>query len=142
MSPARDAVAEAVSEVFEVATFRALEPDPTAEAHGARVEAVVTFGGDRPGRLRLWVERADAAPLARCFLGLDEGETVAEDEVRDTIGELANMVCGGVLRRLNPVDTVDLEPPAVEAVATVDACEPVYLRSEEGRVACALEWAE
>lgn len=130
------ALVEAVVEVFEVAVFRLVEPDPAPAPGGGWVEAVVRFGG---GRLRLWIERADAAPLARCFLGLDDGEPLAEADVHDTVGELANMVCGGALRRLDPIGVARLASPEVGEVAEVTAAAPVWMRCDEGRLACALE---
>lgn len=39
---------------------------------------------------------ADCGRLAKAFLGMEENETLSDNEVADTIGELANILAGGI----------------------------------------------
>ncbi len=52
-----------------------------------------------------------AAVLAAGFLG--EDDTVADAQVRSVVGELANVLCGVVLGRMDPKGRFVISPPQV-----------------------------
>lgn len=92
---------ESVEEVLETMFFLTVEQevdwaDVAAKEH---LFAEMDFQGAAEGRLELAVS-ADLAPmLASGFFGKDESE-LSEAEIRGVVCELANMLCGSVLSRL------------------------------------------
>jgi len=43
--------------------------------------------------------------LARAFLRMGDGDEIAEDDVVDALGEMANVIAGGVKRRMAKLDS-------------------------------------
>jgi CheY-specific phosphatase CheX len=92
---------ESVEEVLETMFFLTVEQEVEwAEVcEKEHLFAEMDFQGAAEGRLELAVS-ADLAPmLAGGFFGKDESE-LSEAEVRGVVCELANMLCGSVLSRL------------------------------------------
>jgi hypothetical protein len=76
------------------------------------VIARLTFEGDPPGCFTLRVTKSAACSIAADFLGAEESE-LSEREVSDVICELANMICGSVLSRVESNTTFRLASPRV-----------------------------
>lgn len=68
-----------------------------SELEGHKVVGVVSFAGDIMGVVSIHVDRIFAQIMARSMMGLEEGETAGESDIRDVIGELSNII-GGKLK--------------------------------------------
>jgi CheY-specific phosphatase CheX len=91
-----DSIMETLDAMFFTACFGA----PEAEgAPPAEMAAEVAFEGRPPGRLTLRMAAAAARSLAANFLG-EEEDALSERQVGDVLCELANMVCGFVVSRV------------------------------------------
>jgi CheY-specific phosphatase CheX len=89
----------------------------TAGAHGSHevsIEAVVEFRGMANGAVLLRCTHDSAADIARGLLMLGAEENVELAEVRDALGECANMVTGVLKRRaLDPHGEFRLSLPKI-----------------------------
>ena len=72
------------------------------------VVAWVDLHGGWTGRAVVTTERGTADDLARALLDLPAGEPVAEDDLRDAFGEIANVVGGNVKALLPFTGTMGL----------------------------------
>lgn len=103
----------AAGEVLETMFFEEVvatgeNPPGTADLVAARVG----FRGSRSGTFRLWLPGPSAERLAAGFLGLDDAVEAA-GRTGQVVSELANMVCGSVLSRLEAGSAFSLEAPAL-----------------------------
>jgi CheY-specific phosphatase CheX len=106
------ALAESAQEVLEKMFFLDLSPAGPELAASQTISAEVIFDGDPPGSFRLAMDRNSARSAAADFLGLDPSElnTVQQNEV---LCELANMICGSVLSRIESNATFRLGKPEI-----------------------------
>jgi hypothetical protein len=118
-------LASAVEEVLETMCFATVlassegtGPPPAPEdgapaaAPAITLSAELNFHGGIPGRFRLRLPLNLARGIAAGFLGRDETE-VSDTQAREVAGELANMICGSVLSRLEGEATFNLSHPEV-----------------------------
>ncbi|MBY0504887.1 MAG: chemotaxis protein CheX [Bryobacteraceae bacterium] len=75
-----------------------------------RLAVMLRFRGSPSGDLSLSVTRAAMAPLAAAFLGEDE---VSPTQVDEMACELANMLCGSLVSRLETRMSFDLSSPTL-----------------------------
>ena len=80
------------------------------------VAATAVFGGDMQGSLCVAAGPWAARLLAASFLGREDDSTITEAEVRLVACEMANMVCGNALSRIEPqggfrIATPEIGPP-------------------------------
>ena len=91
-------IVAATKEIFEtmiMVGIEAGEPCVTPpESFSCSLSAVVSLTGGRQGHLSIHLPNAVAIGLTGDFLGL-EVESI-DDEVRDAMGELANMIAGSI----------------------------------------------
>ena len=113
-SPIHQAIEEAVIEVLEKMFFVSAVACTGAPAEPVWVE--VAFQGDPPGRVLVQASSQAVIAIAANFLGLDSSE-VEPRQVSEVAGELANMICGTILSRLESTATFRLSPPRVLAGA-------------------------
>ena len=111
----RDALSTAVSDVLESMFFlealgEAPEPPPEAET----VTALVTFDGDPPGSFYMRLASMAANSIAADFLGEDPG-TLTEQQSTSVTLEMANMICGAVLSRIESSGSFRLGTPRIAA---------------------------
>lgn len=102
-----------VAEVLETMFFCETEPAPEAGAPAppvGRMCVEVDFAGAPSGRFWLWLAPAAAKRMAADFLGLDH-EEVDEDKAAQTVCELANMICGSIVSRLESHSAFQLSAP-------------------------------
>lgn len=86
------------------------------------IEAVVEFEGPARGAVVLRCSPEGAADIARGLLMLGEGDTVELAEVRDALGECANMVTGALkTRALDPHGNFRLTVPTIDTRVSVTA---------------------
>ncbi len=99
----REEVAQVAASVF--ASMLALElyeaPHPHAPAKGETLTAAVFLTGSWEGALLLQCCPDDARRFASCFLGEPPAAEV-NGEVRDVLGEIANMIAGNFKCTLRP----------------------------------------
>jgi CheY-specific phosphatase CheX len=97
----KDIVLDAAKEVFESMVFLSLDEstmavDPSDQAFLARI----TFRGGIEGCLSVQCDPGGARRIAAGMLCSETPEGLSESEVVDALGEIANMVMGGVKTRL------------------------------------------
>jgi hypothetical protein len=77
------------------------------------------FGGDISGRFGLHLEQATARTLAANFLGEADAD-VSSTEVSEVVGELANMLCGSLMSRVEGEHSFALSHPEAGLPAPPD----------------------
>jgi CheY-specific phosphatase CheX len=112
MSDLNALLAQVTEEVLENMFFSGVMGELEAPALGQRLCATVTFTGSSTGELGVSAPLATATALAAGFLG-SEDETVADSQVLAVVGELANVLCGVVLARMNPDGQFVISPPGI-----------------------------
>jgi CheY-specific phosphatase CheX len=112
------AVQESVVEVLEKMFFiRAFEePLEEGESSGCSITVYLAFEGDPPGSLTLRTTRAVGRSIAADFLGDDEA-ALSERQVEEVVCELANMICGAVLSRVESRAAFSLGSPQIQPAA-------------------------
>ncbi len=108
----RASVADVLEKMFFVRSFG--ESEETAAE--PQMVAQMAFDGDPPGSLKLQVTAPAARSIAADFLGAEEAD-LRDSEVGDVICELANMICGSVLSRVESNTTFRLETPRIVPAA-------------------------
>src|SRR5262245_37703469 len=76
------------------------------------IAAEVVFSGAPPGVFRLDLDPQAAAAAAASFLG-DAPEDLTTDRIQMVVCELANMICGAVLSRVESSATFRLSTPEI-----------------------------
>ncbi len=107
----------ATGEVLETMFFASIEEmarDRVEGGSGDRVGAMVAFHGACEGRLAISLDRGAVKGLAAGFFGEDAAE-MGVDQCESVMGELANMVCGAMLSRLERKAIFCLEAPVAFA---------------------------
>ena len=89
---------EIVSEIWEGMLGLAVVDDAEAGSSGGgrQVYAAVQITGAWDGAVIIECRETAAEVFAAALLGLDDGESADDDEVRDVMGELANMAGGNL----------------------------------------------
>jgi CheY-specific phosphatase CheX len=101
---------EVVADVLEKMFFSVVLGPGGPAAGESCMTAVVSFSGAHAGALCVCAGAKTVTKLAESFLG---EETVAESQVSATFGELANVLCGGVLGRIHPDGRFTISAPRV-----------------------------
>lgn len=122
-----DMVQSAVVDVFGGAFGLPMTAEPAGalvlngEPH---VAGAVGFIGDMTGVVYIYCTTRMARKIASRSMGLDEAGPEADDMVNDTVGEIANMVVGGVKAKLfdEGVQTVLTIPSIVRGSNFVIEC--------------------
>jgi len=130
-------VAERTLEQF---TFMFAIPDDDAEEFVPAAAASVKFEGPFSGRLVLQISAEMLSALALNLLGLGESEVPTEVEQRDSLQELANVICGNLLPAFAGTRAVfDVHSPQVmeDCNAISDSGSPAaeaLLALDEGQI--------
>jgi CheY-specific phosphatase CheX len=107
-----DAVTTAVNQAMEAMFFDAAEP--VAECDCCAGSEIITvclwFHDAMDGEFLLATPLPGAMALAASFMGLDNDE-VERTNAEQTLCELANIICGSALSRLEPSSELRLSPP-------------------------------
>lgn len=103
-------LATAVEEVLETMFFSEsmgpCEPEPA----GSGFEARVIFRGAMSGSVSVRISKATACNLAASFLGESE-DSLDDAQVAQVVCELANMLCGSIVTRMESHGVFDLAAP-------------------------------
>ena len=113
----REALPESVNDVLERMFFVqavGASPQQLPQAPDGQIVARVRFEGEPSGSLTLWLNALDALPIAADFLGADP-EEITEARSSEVICELANMICGSLLSRIEAGTTFHLATPQILA---------------------------
>jgi len=113
MSSLHQAVAEATDEVLSTMFFTMLDAPPETAANEPCLRVRVNFRGRWTGTLALCASLGASAEMAANFLGLDGPDSPAAPEQEAVAKELANMICGAALSRLDNKEVFELLPPVV-----------------------------
>jgi chemotaxis protein CheX len=111
----RDTLLSSAKEVFESMVFLALEEvEDLAPCDEAAFLGTVTFIGDIEGCLSVCFGQACARDIAAGMLCMETPEELADEDIVDAIGEIANMVIGTVKTSLQgQVDNITISIPSV-----------------------------
>ena len=103
---------EALNEVLESMCFLSSEDASSDKQQEAErwVGRRLDFRGPRDGCFGLRTPLPTARVIASNFLG-EEPEDIADDQVGEVIGEVANMVCGTFLASIDSHQAFDLTTP-------------------------------
>jgi hypothetical protein len=104
----------AATDVLESMYFTSVMGLSELPVTGPGWTAQLEFKGELSGSFRLGMSAETARLLAANFFGEEESE-VNETAVADMVGEMANMVCGSVLSRMETESHFKLSHPVVEA---------------------------
>jgi CheY-specific phosphatase CheX len=109
-------ISEAVDTVLETMFFTAPLGPAEMVSEGPVLEGRVSFVGIPSGVLSVRLSEASARTLTAGFLGKDEGlQTCSESN--QVVCELANMLCGMLVSKLETKGTFDLAAPELITVA-------------------------
>lgn len=116
----RSACQQAMMEVLETMFFEIPLDEPVqclaAQAGDGALAATASFGGSLTGSLTVMLDGDAARSLAASFLGMDPG--MEEDgpgpaELRSVVIELANVLCGATMSRMEPAGRLRIEQPVI-----------------------------
>ena len=107
----RESVEDVLAKMFFVETLGESASEPGAPP-AAAMGAEVTFEGEPAGTLTMRLTTSAADQIAADFLGLD-AEVVSPSRVAEVVCELANMICGSVLSRLESATAFHLATPRI-----------------------------
>jgi len=128
---------EAARDILEMMFFASPESSEVPEPWpGALLTAELRFDGALAGGFRIHIEKDCARALAGNFSGAFDP---AEMDAKATVGvlcELANMVCGATLSRLEPDSIFNLSSPQPVESGPAELCDGVqqWLRLDEGLI--------
>jgi CheY-specific phosphatase CheX len=109
-SDTKDLLESAVREVLEIMFLTEVSDRAATRPGPPSVYARLGFRGNPSGQFTLEVTRSGAHKLAANFLGLPP-DLVTQAQAGDVICELASMVCGSALSRIESETTFDLTQP-------------------------------
>jgi CheY-specific phosphatase CheX len=103
----------AASDVLESMYFTSVTGPSEVPLSGAGWTAGLEFKGELSGTFTLRMSMGSARLLAANFFGEEEAD-VSETAVADMVGEMANMICGSVLSRMETESHFKLSHPLAE----------------------------
>jgi len=110
------ALASAVEEVLETMCFAGVlasaegNVPPDADGSSPAITAALQFHGSQSGGFRVGLPMKLAHVVGAGFLGRDETE-LSDSQAGEVVCELANMICGSVLSRLESESTFQITHP-------------------------------
>ena len=118
-------ISEAVDAVLETMFFSAVLGPAEPETGDEILEARVAFRGRLSGTLGVRLSETSARLMAAGFLGEDE-DSLTDTQPDQVACELANMLCGSLLSKVESEESFDLASPELvpvesETVAVSDA---------------------
>ena len=105
-------LAQAAEEVLETMFFVSVTDEPVEEAEpGERLFVELRFQGTPPGVFRLALGWPTAQVVAGGFMGAEQDDDLSPAQVKGVICELANVICGNAVSRLESDSSFDLQAP-------------------------------
>ncbi len=140
-----DSLWQSTSEAFETTVM--LPVNRKDEALSLNSDSVVmgsiTFTGALLGILSVKCDCDSARKVARSMMMLEDDDPLESDEIEDALGEVANLVVGGLKSRImEKFGEIEISVPTVVSgkevhVATGRTAEKIRMTAENGR--CKLE---
>ena len=138
----RESVGEVLEKMFFISAFE--EPPSQPASFRPCLTAQLAFDGDPPGSLALRATCVAARSIAADFLGEDP-DALSARQVEEVVCELANMICGAVLSRvesravfrLSSPRIVPPEPVPVSADSSDLAAAPAEVAAALAEIGCA-----
>ena len=95
----------------ELSPLAALDdPKPFQQSE---VIGFIGMAGDFAGYVSIHVSRQQATDFTARLIGVDIEEITSEDEIRDAVGEITNMLAGNVKTALSALGLVEIALPTV-----------------------------
>ena len=107
-----EALAAAVADVLENMFFLEALGEASEALETEAIAVEIGFDGDPPGRFQMRLAPMAAQCFAADFLG-EDADLLSERQSEDVALELANMICGAVLSRLESSACFRLESPRI-----------------------------
>ena len=122
----------ALEQVWGSMLFTAMDlwSDESAPELGDGVQAQIELRGDWNGRIVLTCDSDVASQITGAMLGTSADEIITEDDVRDAVGEVLNVVGGSVKGALG--GTMSLGLPGVSHRTTPPPAERCFVVSWNG----------
>jgi len=137
-----EALTAAAGDVLETMFFSPVIGEATPETSHSEpaIMASLRFSGGRSGSFAVRVSAGAADTIAANFLG-EETDAPEPGQVRDVVCELANMICGSVLSRLDREAHFDLQHPELMETCSEPPPGSVcrFFELQEGQVALCLQ---
>ena len=111
----KDILLDSAKEVFETMVFMSLEEAQAAlDPAEVTLLAGITFMGDIEGSMNICCGMTCSKTIAANMLCMDSPDEVADEDVSDAFGEVANMVLGSIKTRLqDDVPNMQISIPSV-----------------------------
>jgi CheY-specific phosphatase CheX len=117
------AVTEVLEKMFFIDTAEVEAEGGLSVSGEDGINARLTFEGVPPGCLWLRLTSGAARSLAADFLG-EEASELSGQKIEEVIGELANMLCGSVLTRVESTTDFRLAAPEIVEAPVANAAQP------------------
>ncbi len=129
------ACTQAALEVLETMFFELPTGEPTLDGSppAPASQARAVFSGSACGELRVALSGGCPRSLAAAFLGLEE-EFTGESEQHSMVVELANVLCGSTLSRIQPDGRLHIEQPVFGAAGPAPPGPWLSFPLEHGRM--------
>ncbi|MGE5297172.1 MAG: chemotaxis protein CheX [Solirubrobacterales bacterium] len=111
-----DVILDGAKEVFESMVFMPLEKaaEPVSWADQQMCLATITFIGDMEGCFGICCDQPCVQAIVSGMLCLEPGAPLGDSEISDAIGEIANMIMGGVKTRVqHEIANIEISIPTV-----------------------------
>jgi CheY-specific phosphatase CheX len=95
---------------------------PEGASEGDEIESRLSFHGTPSGVFHLRISVSGARLIAAAFLGEDE-DSLSRAETEQVVCELANMLCGSMVSRLESDRSIDLSAPELVPTGTLDVLQ-------------------
>jgi chemotaxis protein CheX len=86
----------------------------------SEVIGFIGLAGDFAGYVSIHVTRQQATDFTARLIGVDIAEVTSEDEIRDAVGEITNMLAGSVKTALTTLGLVEVALPTVVMTPKAD----------------------
>ena len=130
----RKTIVSALIETFDAMMsldVKTVETDVLEELDDDRMVGSIHFGGEVVGVMSIHLSNSFARSVTAAMLGIETGEIKSKDEVKDVIGELANIVAGNLKTEfLNSDLTCIVSTPSITSgsdfkIDPVDIATPI-----------------
>lgn len=117
-------LAAAIDSVLETMFFTAASGPAEPQKDGAVLRCRIGFRGSPSGAVGLCISERSAKLLSTGFLG-EEEETLTASQTGHVVCELANMICGSLVSKLESEENFYLSSPELVPAGSgiVDDCE-------------------
>ncbi len=128
---------EILETMFFVSPEDALEPSPPPQDV---LTAELKFEGALSGWFGIQIQESCARGMAGNFSGVMDPSELSPETVAEVLCELANMVCGATLSKLDPDAIFNLSAPQLVAHGYAGESVTQWLSMEEGLIGLQLRW--